>query len=1278
MKQRTFTSAKQQFIITLFLAAIFLVAFGAQPSMAFESSPATLLELRGPDDPIGASTVGDFVWHDQDFDGQQDIGEPGINGVLVQLYLDNGDAAFDPNEDQFIGGLITGDNPGTPEIEQGWYDFEADFGPNILHWVHIPDTNLDPGEALEGYSHTSGATIANPGLVIEVSTIADRDDFDFGYARVSIDIQKTVYLGHNSGDSCEGADSLVAATSALITYCFKVTNTGLSFLKDVVITDPDISITDVDMTLKSGTTPLAPGESVLYYYEAIVAGNLVNTANTIGTPTLEDGTVITDTVAQPTDSDQAEVSGGNPDISIAKTVYLGHNTGDGCSGADTLSNVNGANITYCFLVTNTGDTYLDNVTVTDPNLGIDQEDMTLKSGTTPLAPGGTLLYFYQTTIDGDLENTASTLGNPTDEDGNDLPNLDDPTDSDVANVDEIAPAIQIEKTVYLNHNDGAGCQGVDSLVGENGTNVTYCFLVTNVGDTSLDDIVITDGALDITDADMTLKSGSMPLAPAATMLFYVETTINGDIINTANVSGNPVDQDGNDLPDLTDPTDSDTAEVDSTGPGIRLDKTVYLGKDSGDSCEGATSIVGDNGADITYCFLVTNTGDTHLSEITINDPAISITQDDMTLKNGSTPLAPNATMLYYYETSIDGDLQNTATTSGNPTDPDGNDLLGIPNPTDDDTARVTQGLGSIAGTVWDDLNGNGVVDPGEPVIPGVTIRLSNGETAVTDENGAYLFDDLPDGTYAVIEVDLPGYISTNDVDGGTDNLISSVQILNGNDVVGQDFLDTRPIGSIAGTVYHDLNSNGRSDPGEPVISGVTITLSNGQTAVTDENGDYLFSNLPPGTYTIVETNLPGYASTGDVDGPNDDSITVALGPGENVVDRDFFDVLLGSIAGTVFEDINNNGIYDPSEPIFTNTTVTLSNGQTIVTDENGNYLFDNLPPGNYTVGVTRPDGFVATTPVSVSIPLQPGQDITDVDFGFLKLMSLGNRVWLDNGDGDGTANNGIIDGDELGLAGVVINLLDANHNPILGVDGKPLSTTTDPDGYYIFTDLLPGSYVLHVDPANFKEDAPLANFVNSEPTETNPNADGDTNDNGLANEDYIAEGIFSGVITLEQGNETLNEPDQGPGSGGAADADSNLTIDFGFVLPPRGVPEDPKLVTLSSFTAELEDDTMMIRWVTTSEVDTHGFYLYRGTDGNFIDAIQLTPTLIAAKGPQGGTYEFEASYDSAVDPNPDALDIWLVEIEVDGTRNQYGPAEVSAPNSGVDDQTDVYLPLITK
>ena len=76
--------------------------------------------------------------------------------------------------------------------------------------------------------------------------------------------------------------------------------------------------------------------------------------------------------------------------------------------------------------------------------------------------------------------------------------------------------------------------------------------------------------------------------------------------------------------------------------------------------------------------------------------------------------------------------------------------------------------------MWDDVNGNGLIDAGEAGLAGATIRLYDyghldpdpplRPPVVTGPNGAFYFDAVPPGWYVLVETNLPGYISsTSDV-----------------------------------------------------------------------------------------------------------------------------------------------------------------------------------------------------------------------------------------------------------------------------------------------------------------------------------------------------------------------------------------------------------------------------------------------------------------------------------------------------------------------------------
>ena len=369
-------------------------------------------------------------------------------------------------------------------------------------------------------------------------------------------------------------------------------------------------------------------------------------------------------------------------------------------------------------------------------------------------------------------------------------------------------------------------------------------------------------------------------------------------------------------------------------------------------------------------------------------------------------------------------------------------------------------LGAIGDFVWNDFDGDGVQDAGEPGIPGVTVTLNTGAIAVTDAGGYYAFTDLVPGTYTVSVSTPSGFVPAPSNAGGDptkdSNGSGTSTAINGNTDNSIDFGFYR-LGSIGDFVWKDLNANGIQDSGEPGIAAVTLTLNTGATTTTDANGAYLFSNLPPGTYTVTPTPPAGFApspvgqgATGM--GSRGAAGTASITGGQDVT-VDFGYYQLGSIGDFVWNDLNANGIQNSGEPGIPGVTVTLSNGATTTTDANGAYAFDNLAPGTYTVSASTPSGYLVSpsnaggnpaldsngSGASVTIS---GNSNTTIDFGFYRLGSIGDFVWSDvNG-------NGLQDVGEVGVAGVVVSLSNG------------ATTTTNASGAYAFTNLPAGTYTV--------------------------------------------------------------------------------------------------------------------------------------------------------------------------------------------------------------------------
>jgi len=174
----------------------------------------------------------------------------------------------------------------------------------------------------------------------------------------------------------------------------------------------------------------------------------------------------------------------------------------------------------------------------------------------------------------------------------------------------------------------------------------------------------------------------------------------------------------------------------------------------------------------------------------------------------------------------------------------------------DDTAGVSSG-GEVTIDVLGndfDLEGTTIAIAGfqENANNGGAVSLADNETP-EDPTDDFLSYTAPDGFTGT---DSFTYTVTDDV-GLTDTATVSVTVTVGN-------------GSISGTKFQDDNGNGVQDSDEDVISGVTIFLDSNddgqlsedeQSVVTDTDGNYIFTDLEPGTYIVREVVPDGFSQT---------------------------------------------------------------------------------------------------------------------------------------------------------------------------------------------------------------------------------------------------------------------------------------------------------------------------------------------------------------------------------------------------------------------------------
>ena len=230
----------------------------------------------------------------------------------------------------------------------------------------------------------------------------------------------------------------------------------------------------------------------------------------------------------------------------------------------------------------------------------------------------------------------------------------------------------------------------------------------------------------------------------------------------------------------------------------------------------------------------------------------------------------------------------------------------------DSSNPPSDATGAIGDYIWNDADGDGVQDPGEIGLGGITVTLYydpdgngvydtvyplNGITT-TDDSGHYIFDDIPPGGY-VVEVDptnLPaGWnpVPTGDPDDDGDNTTNPIVVAPGDVYVNADFgyQPTRPGQPIlAARSAIKSSSTPMATASKMLVSQVfrvsqspslTIMARSLRPPSTDENGTYEFPNLPAGKYTVSVTDtdnvLTGLEPQSDYDGiltPNQSTTTV--------------------------------------------------------------------------------------------------------------------------------------------------------------------------------------------------------------------------------------------------------------------------------------------------------------------------------------------------------------------------------------------------------------------
>ncbi len=500
---------------------------------------------------------------------------------------------------------------------------------------------------------------------------------------------------------------------------------------------------------------------------------------------------------------------------------------------------------------------------------------------------------------------------------------------------------------------------------------------------------------------------------------------------------------------------------------------------------------------------------------------------------------------------------------------------GLNDYTDSDSETGTLDYYAIGNRVWFDTDNSAAIDGAEVGVSGVSLELyqddgtgsfvNTGKTATTDANGYYLFDYLIAGDYMVVipasnfsgGAVLEGYYSSQTTR-NADGSLSEIAAPDPDD-------DT------------DSDDNGALDTSGGIFNGAVTSapLTVGPTGNTEPTGETDFAN----------------GASEDSEQPD--------GRSNLSVDFGFYKTEIGNL---VYRDDNANGTYDNgTDTPLGGVTVQLyaADGTTLLatatTNAGGEYLFSDLPDGDYYVTVLTPNDLVstidsanasdnadpddsiddndngigigaatATSVTSGALTMQGGESgatittndttgtttDTGVDFGFTYAYALGNRVWFD------TDNGSDIDAAELGVDGVTVDLYaaDGSGNPT----GSVLATdTTANGGYYLFDYLTADDYVVVIPSGNFAAGAVLEGYWSSATEMLNTGVTNETRVTGASDDDADSDdnGLLTGgdvvsvAVTLGPTGDTEQngETDLDNGSDGdQPDGRANMTVDFGF------------------------------------------------------------------------------------------------------------------------------------
>ncbi|MFW2389661.1 MAG: C25 family cysteine peptidase, partial [Polyangiales bacterium] len=313
-------------------------------------------------------------------------------------------------------------------------------------------------------------------------------------------------------------------------------------------------------------------------------------------------------------------------------------------------------------------------------------------------------------------------------------------------------------------------------------------------------------------------------------------------------------------------------------------------------------------------------------------------------------------------------------------------------------------------------------------------------------------------------------------------------------------------------------------------------------------------------------------------------------------------------------------------------------------------------PGSDTINGGDGDDFLFGESGSDNITGGPGADFIDGGSEDDVLSGDDGIDQLFGGDGDDTLNGGLGNDTLSGQAGADILRGDDGDDTLFG------GTENDQLFGGIGADSLSGE---SGDDSLNGEDGDDPQLDGGDGDDTINGGAGNDTANGGAGNDIISGGTENDTLSGGDGADIINGDDGDDNISGNADNDTldggagtdDLFGNTGIDTCLNSANEDPSCenltpALLASFSAFSDQGSPIVRWVTSSEAGTVGFYLYRERDGDWEPVHEgLLPGLL--EDPQGGVYDFR-------DDGADETELYLlVEVDARGVHSEHGPFQVS-------------------